>query len=140
MTTVLPTGTGRKHTAAGLARLREVVAAEKAALNDPMARVEAQDAFHALVVELAGNQTLNLLSGMLRHIVDRANAAHLAGAVESELQKSQSRKAHRTHAKLVDLIAAGKADEAEKLWHRHITAADDAVNAAGAKTLLDLLD
>jgi DNA-binding FadR family transcriptional regulator len=129
-----------KHTAAALSRLRAAVEAEKALLDDPMALVDAQEAFHSLLVELAGNQTLNLLSGMLRYIVDRANTGHLADALGSEAHKGQCRKAHRTHAKLVDLIAAGKADEAEKLWARHITAADDAVNAADAKTLLDLLD
>jgi DNA-binding FadR family transcriptional regulator len=128
------------HTAADIARLREAVAAEKAAMDDPMTLVDAQDAFHALLVELSGNQTLILLSRMLRYIVDRANASHLAADPDSAVRKAQSRKAHRTHAKLIDLIEAGEADEAERLWALHITAADDAVNAAGGKTVLDLLD
>ncbi|MWA00907.1 FCD domain-containing protein [Actinomadura sp. LD22] len=121
-------------------QLREAVEAEKAALDDPDALVEAQDRFHALVVELTGNQTLILLAGMLRYIVDRANAAHVAEEGDNPEHTAQARKGHRAHVRLVNLIEAGKAEEAVKLWHRHITAADDVVNAAGPKTLLELLD
>ena len=35
-----------------------------------------QTAFHALIVDIAGNQTLSVLSGMLRHIIDVAHLAH----------------------------------------------------------------
>lgn len=129
-----------KHTPAALGRLRAAVEAEKSALDDPMALVDAQDAFHSLLVELAGNQTLSLLSGMLRYVVEHGNATRLADVLGSEAHRSRSRKAHRAHVRLVDLIAAGKADEAEKLWARHITAADDAVNAADARTPLEILD
>ncbi|WP_395106218.1 FadR/GntR family transcriptional regulator [Actinomadura sp. SCN-SB] len=129
-----------KHTAADIARLRAAIDAEKAAKDRPMALVQAQDDFHALLVELAGNHTLILLGGILRYIVDRANSSYLAADPESSARRSNARKAHRTHVKLVDLIEAGNAEEAEDLWERHVTAADDAVNAVGAKTVLDLLD
>ena len=123
-----------------LARLRAAVEDEKAALADPEALVAAQDAFHALLVELTGNKTLILLTGMLRYIVDRGNAAHVAAEGTDPEHAAQARKGHRAHVRLVNLLEAGKTDEAVKLWHRHITAADDVVNAAGPKTLLELLD
>ncbi|MFE4963750.1 FadR/GntR family transcriptional regulator [Streptomyces sp. NPDC056660] len=128
-----------KHSATDIARLRRAVAAEENVLDTPVSLVGAQESFHSLVVELTGNQTLILLSGMLRHIIKKANAAYVAADPDSTVRRTASRKGHRTHAKLVDLIEGGRADEAEKLWARHLTAADDAVNAAGAKTVLDLL-
>lgn len=130
-----------KHTADDIARLKEAIEREKAVLNtDPMALIDAQDAFHGLLVELAGNQTLILLSGMLRYIVDRANSSYLAADPDSAVRRTSARKAHRTHVKLVEMIEAGDADGAERLWSRHITAAEDAVNAASEKTVLDLLE
>ncbi|WP_433461889.1 FadR/GntR family transcriptional regulator [Spirillospora sp. CA-128828] len=130
----------QKPPAGAVARLREALDAEKAALEDPDALVEAQDRFHGLLVELTGNQTLILLAGMLRYIVDRANAAHVAAEGSDPEHAAQARKGHRAHVRLVNLIEAGKAEEAAKLWHRHITAADDVVNSAGPKTLLELID
>ncbi len=129
-----------KHTTADIDRLRAAVEHEKAVIDDPMALVRAQDAFHGLLVELTGNQTLILLSGMLRYIVDRANSAHLEVDPNSPERRTQAGKAHRTHAKLIRLIESGDAEAAAKLWERHVAGANDAVNAAGGKTVLDLLD
>jgi DNA-binding FadR family transcriptional regulator len=131
-----------KHTAEDLDRLRAAVEREKAALDDHLALVDAQDAFHTLVVELTGNETLTLLTGMLRYMVDRSNASQVAAQGDSPEARAQARKGHRTHVKLVELIEAGKAEEAEQLWFRHITAATDLINTVGAgpKTILELLD
>jgi len=129
-----------KHTADDIKRLRDAVAAEKTVLDDPLGLVEAQDTFHALLVELTGNQTLILLCGMLRNIIDRANASYTAAATDAATQKAQALKGHRAHVRLVGLIESGKADEAEKLWQRHISGADDVVSGAGPKTVLELID
>jgi DNA-binding FadR family transcriptional regulator len=130
-----------KHTAADLTRLRDAVDREKAALNDRLELVDAQDAFHALIVELTDSETLILLTGMLRYIVDRANASHVAAGTDAAAVRAQAHKGHRAHIRLVELIAAGKADEAEKLWYRHITAAaNESINTPGATTILELLD
>jgi DNA-binding FadR family transcriptional regulator len=128
-----------KPSATDIARLRRAVAAEEELLETPVLLVAAQETFHSLIVELAGNQTLVLLSTVLRHIIKKANAGYVAADPDSAARRAASRKGHRTHARMVDLIEAGKAEEAEKLWARHLTAADDVVNAAGAKTVLDLL-
>jgi DNA-binding FadR family transcriptional regulator len=129
-----------KHTAADIERLRAAIEREKAALDDRLALVDAQDAFHALVVELTGNETLNLLTRMLRYMVDRSNASQVASEGDSPAARARARKGHRAHVKLVELIEAGRAEEAETLWHRHITATTDAVNGAGTTTILELLD
>ena len=130
-----------KHTAEDVKRLRAAVEKEKAVLGDHLALVAAQDEFHTLLVQLTGSTTLDLLAGMLRYMVDRSNTSQVAAEGGSPEARTQARKGHRTHLKLVELIEAGKAEEAEALWHRHITAAT-AVNAAGAgpKTILELLD
>lgn len=128
-----------KHTADDIALLREALEAEKAAMGDPFALVDAQDAFHRLVVELVGNETMKLLVGIVRSIVDKANARHTE-LTDSPASRTQGRKGHRAHSKLVDLIEAGDAEQAEHLWTRHISATDDVVNAAGAATVLDVLD
>lgn len=129
-----------RHTSEDITRLRDAVAAEKATLDDPLGLVDAQDAFHALLIELTGNQTLILLCSMLRNIIGRANAAYAVGATDAKAQKAQALKGHRAHVRLVGLIEAGKADEAERLWQRHISSADDVVNAGGPKTVLELTD
>lgn len=129
-----------KHTPADIDRLHAALEQEKAVLDDPLGLVEAQDAFHALLVELTGNETLILLTGMLRYMVDRSNSSHIAADGASPEARAQARKGHRAHVKLVELIEAGKAEEAEKLWNRHITAATDLINASEPKTILELLD
>ncbi|OLE23156.1 MAG: GntR family transcriptional regulator [Catenulispora sp. 13_1_20CM_3_70_7] len=130
-----------KHTAADVKQLRAALEREKEVLDEHLALVEAQDEFHSLLVRLTGNTTLELLAGMLRYMVDRSNASQVAATGDSPKARAQAREGHRTHVKLVDLIEAGKAQEAEKLWHRHITAVT-VVTAAGAgpKTILELLD
>ncbi|MCH5675603.1 FadR/GntR family transcriptional regulator [Streptomyces gilvus] len=128
------------HTTDDIMRLKAGVAAEKAVLDDPLALVDAEDAFHALLVELTGNQTLILLCTMLRNIIDRANASYAAATADAEAQKAQALKGHRTHVRLVGLIESGKADEAEKLWQRHISSAHEVVHSGGPMTVLELID
>jgi len=128
-----------RHTEADIARLRAALAEEERVLENPSALVVAQDSFHRLLVELAGNKTITLLSGMLRHIIDRANIAHVATDGDTDAHRALARKGHRAHTKLVDLIAAGEAVAAEELWCRHLTATDDVINAMGGRTVLDLL-
>ena len=129
----------RRHTAGDVRRLRAALNAEKAAMGDPLRLLAAQDDFHRLVVDLLGNETMTLLVGIVRSIVDRANTAH-AATHDSPALRSQARKGHRAHTKLVDLIEAGDAVAAHDLWTRHITATDDVVNAADAGTRLEVQD
>jgi DNA-binding GntR family transcriptional regulator len=46
-------------------------------MDDPPAFIRAHMEFHALVVELAGNETLAVLNGMVRHIIELANWSHV---------------------------------------------------------------
>ncbi len=94
-------------------------------LKELRAASEAQvDGFHRLVVELAGNQTLALLAGMIEHIL--ALAAPL-GAAESEQTARRRQREQRTHEELVEHVENRDADAAEALWARHLA---DAPNQA----------
>src|SRR2546423_893707 len=69
----------------------------------------------------------------------RGGARRAAAERDRPAAGAEPRRGHRAHTKLVELIEAGKADEAEKLWYRHITATNDHINSNGT-TILDLLD
>jgi len=93
--------------------------------------------FNALVVELAGNETLMLLASMLDHI-STAAAVTFARDHRSE-EPRLLRSAHRTRQKLIDLIRAGNAEAAEKLWRDHLTEAGRIlVEGTGAAKVVDL--
>ncbi|SBW25513.1 GntR family transcriptional regulator [Candidatus Protofrankia californiensis] len=80
--------------------------------------------FHSLLVELAGNQTLVVLAGMLRHIIGMAHEDGLTA--DTDLTQTGIPEAgddvHDPYRRLVALIEAGAADEAEGLWRRHLLA------------------
>jgi DNA-binding GntR family transcriptional regulator len=49
--------------------------------------------------------------------------------------------AHRAHSRLIDLVAAGAAADAEDLWRRHLEAGDEhLLSAPGARSVLDLME
>src|SRR5438270_5172206 len=93
--------------------------------------------FNALVVELAGNETLVLLTSMLDHI---SSAAAVSFAREHRAEEPKLlRSAHRARQKLIDLIRAGDADGSEKLWRDHLTEAGRIlVEGTGVATVVDL--
>jgi GntR family transcriptional regulator, transcriptional repressor for pyruvate dehydrogenase complex len=97
--------------------------------------------FHALLVELAGNQTLTLLSGMLRHIVDGANRTYVEAQGSEQARLKSFRATMKSHTRLVDLIEAGDATGADELWRRHLGEVDRLLGEGGpaAGTVLDLL-
>lgn len=73
-------------------------------------------AFHRLVVELTGNQTLILLTGMLEDI---AEAAAVSWERQNPPSLREAQRAHRGHQRLVELIRAGATDKAEAFWRVH---------------------
>jgi DNA-binding FadR family transcriptional regulator len=93
--------------------------------------------FNALVVELAGNETLMLLTSMLEQI---SSAAAVSFSREHRAEEPKlERSARRARQKLIDLIRAGDADGAEKLWRDHLTEAGRIlVEGVGVATVVDL--
>ncbi|WP_007507273.1 MULTISPECIES: FadR/GntR family transcriptional regulator [Pseudofrankia] len=123
-----------------LDRLQELYEEAERVKNDPLALLDAQDRFHLLLVELTGNQTLTVLTGMLRHIVDRANQAYVSAESALPAQRRAALKGQRAHAKLIEHLRDRDADNAQTLWRRHLDEQGDHFRTgSGARTVLDLL-
>ncbi len=95
--------------------------------------------FHAMLVDFAGNQTLRVLSGMLRHIIDTANWTRVALDAGSPTERRATHRGSRAHRRVVELIEAADAEGAEALWRKHLVEAADYLAAGSQKTVLDLL-
>ncbi|TDU01769.1 DNA-binding FadR family transcriptional regulator [Streptomyces sp. 846.5] len=129
-----------RRTGADLERLQDAVAEAERLMDDPSAFIRAHMEFHALVVELAGNQTLTVLNGMVRHIIDLANWSHVDLDAGSPENVRANRRGFRAHVRLVELVAARQAEAAEYLWRVHLQEAEDyLLQNKSMTTVLDLL-
>ena len=131
----------RRRTRSDLDRLEAQLELTRARLDDPAVAIELLNDFHALLVRLSGNQTLTVLSGMLRQIIDRSTVRHVHSLADSPQNAAALRAGFREHEKVVALIAAREAEAADVIWRRHLTAAQQH-NLSGSRpeSVLDLLD
>jgi DNA-binding FadR family transcriptional regulator len=129
----------RRRTALDLERLRTSLAQENQL--DEAASIKGHMRFHRELVELAGNQTLIVLSDMIRHILDLATESHVVADAGSPANRRAFAKGHRAHVLLVDHIEAQDEAAAVALWSRHLSEAEDYLLdvPGGVKTVLDLL-
>jgi DNA-binding FadR family transcriptional regulator len=121
--------------------LRGALAEEAAAIDDAAQAGRAHGRFHRLVVQLTGCLTYDVLTSVANRIIqvqaDRFLAAH---GTESTTRERMD-VAHRAHSRLIDLVAAGAAADAEDLWRRHLEAGDEhLLSAPGARSVLDLME
>ncbi|WP_330257265.1 FCD domain-containing protein [Nocardia sp. NBC_00565] len=127
----------RKRTDEDLAALTEALDRYEGEC-DPHGSIRLHGEFHQLVVALAGNETLALLSEMLHHIIEIANVS-LQPEVGPSAERAR-RKTRKTHRKLVELIRDRDSGGAEQLWRRHLEEAEGYVlGDDAAATVLDLL-
>jgi GntR family transcriptional regulator, transcriptional repressor for pyruvate dehydrogenase complex len=119
------------------AQLRELIEHERKFTADEEAFAELSTRFHEYMMELAGNQTLAMVVGMLHDIIE----AHTENAMRVGFDESSTQRSIRSQEKLVRLIEAGDADGAEAHWRRHLRRAGQSIlYKAGQKTVLDLFD
>lgn len=129
----------RRRTKADIRELRAALA-EHDAVTDPAQVVRLHNDFHALVVRLAGNDTLTLLIGMLREIIDRATWSRVEADLGTSAHERAERDTVKVHHTLVDLVEAKDAVRAEDLWRRHLSAGSVYLTKGGmGGTALDLL-
>mgnify|MGYP000914786210 CR=1 FL=1 len=128
----------RGHKAAAK-RLRALIEAQEESIGDPAALGVANARFHAELVALADNQTLIIVNEMLNEVVERAVAA-VSGADESEESIAWRRRGTRSQRRLVELIADGKAEEAEEHWRAHMAVVGRVLLGHKAQTVVDLMD
>jgi DNA-binding FadR family transcriptional regulator len=118
--------------------LRDALATEAAAMEDPVAFGNASAHFHELVVELAGNNTLALFSGIIAEIVDLHTTAVLLAA-NSGVRARDAVIAHRSHEKLLQHVTEGDAEAARAHWLAHMEAtAESMLRGQSSKKLVDL--
>ncbi|MFJ1807637.1 MULTISPECIES: FadR/GntR family transcriptional regulator [unclassified Streptomyces] len=130
-----------RRTDGDLERLRAAVAEAEGLMDDPSAFIRAHMEFHALVVELAGNETLSVLNGMVRHIIDQANWSHVDLDAGSPENIRANRRGFGAHRALVELVADRRSEAAEKLWRLHLQEAEDyLLRNRSMTTVLDLFD
>ncbi|MCK9924802.1 FCD domain-containing protein [Frankia sp. AgPm24] len=118
------------------AELRRCLAQADAAVDcDALAAAQAE--FHLTLVRLTGNHSLALVTDMLQHLVEIANAQQATHPVGPEPHADATRV---THARLIELIEAGDAAAAADHWRSHLAAPEHAIPGGPADScLLDLL-
>ncbi|MEY2404216.1 MAG: hypothetical protein QOD38_1767 [Acidimicrobiaceae bacterium] len=108
---LVPTGARRlaaRHTDDDLARLREQRGRCEAAIDDPAAFLDESTEFSLLVVELAGNPVLALLSRLLAEVL-RAHRAAMSAYFEAKpaVRAKRANDVLASTAAVIDLIEAG---------------------------------
>jgi GntR family transcriptional repressor for pyruvate dehydrogenase complex len=128
-----------RRTDEDVARLRTALEDHDAAAADPRRAIRTHTAFHALLIELAGNQTLRVLTGMIQHIIDLANWEWVEANVETSVEARGLSLGLKAHHRIVDLIEAGGQAGAEELWRKHLTETRDYLMRKDVTTVLDLM-
>jgi GntR family transcriptional regulator, transcriptional repressor for pyruvate dehydrogenase complex len=115
--------------------------AEACAAVDPAMAVHKQTDFHGLVVELAGNQTLRVLHGMVQHIIDTATLTRVRRHVEPSDAREAQHSGSRAHQRFLDMVEAGDAAGARRVWETHVRETTKYLLAdPGARTVVELLE
>jgi len=131
----------RKRTKADLEKLKAAHDVAREHLDDGNALVRVHNEFHAVMIDLAGNETMAVLNGMVRHIIDLSSFQHVAADAGSPANIQSIRKGFRAHELLLEYVEARDAEAAETLWRKHVTEAEKyMLSDANPKTVLDLLD
>lgn len=126
---------------AAAAALRAHIEHEMIVIGDFVAITRAIAAFHTLLMEQCGNQTLAVFGTALQNLFERAMLAAQPGIkpVDDADRLASLRYGLRSHARLADLIEAGDADAAEAHWQVHVTKAGRVwLKSVGATDVIDL--
>ena len=128
----------RDRDPAVIAELEEMVERDAQLVKGARAADQLTD-FHAAIARLSGNKTLQIVSAMLHHIIEKANRS-LQPAAGTRAEQAVRRSA-KTHRVIVGLIKAGEAEKAGELWSRHLRMAEEFVlTGAEMSTVVDLLE
>ena len=123
-----------------LRRLRDALAEEADALASPETLPWAEGRFHQVLVQLAGNKTVEVMSAVVNRIIAGHVARFIAERGGDPRTQAGLVEAHRAHERLVELIEVGAEQEAETLWRRHLEAGTAQLMGHAADAVLDVLD
>jgi DNA-binding FadR family transcriptional regulator len=120
-------------------RLERYLTESETATETASERPWAAAGFHQLVVELAGNQTLTLFSTMLESLFEAHNSKYIREH-DPQPTEQHARRGERAHYKLVELVRAGDAVEAEAHWRRHLSELSrEMIRSTEGATVIDVL-
>lgn len=102
-------------------------------VEDDHAYYDATNNFHKTVAAMSGNPILNLFSASLEEIF-RDQVSNLLSP------RDQRQHVLDVHAAIADAIAAGNADEAERLMHEHMQEYADWVHQRSPGVVDDIID
>ncbi|HEY4797361.1 MAG TPA: FCD domain-containing protein, partial [Mycobacterium sp.] len=95
--------------------------------------------FHAAIARLSGNSTLQIVSDMLHHIIEKANRS--LQPTKGDRAEQAVRRSAKTHRMVLDMIKDGDAEKAGQLWKRHLQKAEEFVlSGSELSTVVDLLE
>jgi DNA-binding FadR family transcriptional regulator len=118
-------------------RLRELIADQEKAIDDPEAFGQANALFHEELVSLAGNQTLSIVTEMLNEVV--ARAVTIVSQADGGSVATR-RRGVRSQERLAQLVEDGEAEQAEEHWRTHMGVVGRVMLGQQAKTVIDLMD
>jgi DNA-binding FadR family transcriptional regulator len=130
----------RQANKSAVQNLQDCVRAQQEALQrgDYIAAATAVNEFHGRLERLSENRALGLVAGMLNDIAVNVYPqipVATRNAKERNLIWKRSEKSTDAHAHLVKLIAAGKADAAEKFWRSYMLDTADFMQKSGLANL-----
>jgi len=129
------------HSSRDIATLREAAERDLPIVESPGSTIIEQTAFHKIIMDISGNKTLSAFSSMIHRIVELANYSSATSNDAADVNQRGLVRAAKAHVRLVDLIEAGKVQEAIALWTAHLSEAKDyALGGGSTDTVLDLLD
>lgn len=105
-----------------LARLRQVYAAEEAALDDSGDFFRLSARFHQQVVELAGLTPLTVFAEMAADLMERQHSRSSGKEAPIASLRARVRRAHRAHDRFLEIIEVGTEEEAQQFWRDHLEA------------------
>lgn len=122
-----------------IAELEAILELESASKATGDEAITVRTDFHAAIAKLSGNKTLQIVSAMLHHIIEKANRSLQPS--KGDRAESAQRRSAKTHRLLVEHIKAGDVDKAADLWSRHLKQAEEYVLAGSEmSTVVDLLE
>jgi DNA-binding FadR family transcriptional regulator len=134
----------KDHSAADISQLRECVKRAHDCVSDPARLAAAIADFHEALVELSGNQTLNLLITIVREIIRRheARVTVTMNANRTSLERKQgAMPGLKSFDKLLSLIQASDERGAERHWRLHMENANKLwLEGYRGNAVIDLLD
>ncbi|WP_345344609.1 FadR/GntR family transcriptional regulator [Rhodococcus olei] len=109
-------------------------------VDDPEAFARHDVDVHQALIDLAGNQTLAVLAGMLVHIIDAHNALFIAAHGTDDGGQPAARAAHRAYLRLLGLMRSGDVIAAQEYWRKHMDLLEQYMIGDSAATLVEVLN